>query len=64
MANPAERIVLVGDFNAFEVSDGYVDVIGSIVGSPAPASEVVLAGADLVNPNLVNLTTFVPPTNR
>ncbi len=64
VANPAERIVLVGDFNAFEVSDGYVDVIGSIVGSPAPASEVVLAGADLVNPNLVNLVTFVPPSNR
>ena len=64
VANPAERVVLVGDFNAFEVSDGYVDVIGSIVGSPAPASEVVLAGADLVNPNLVNLTTFVPPANR
>jgi uncharacterized protein len=63
-ANPNERIVLVGDFNAFEVSDGYVDVMGTIVGAPAPASQVVVASPDLVNPNLVNLTTFVPPSNR
>jgi hypothetical protein len=54
-ANPEERIVLVGDFNAFEFSDGFVDVMGTVRGAPAPADQVVLATTDLVNPNLFNL---------
>lgn len=41
-ANPAERIVLVGDFNAFEVNDGYVDVMGITTGQPAPQDQVIL----------------------
>ena len=36
-ANPAERIVSVGDYNAFQFSDGFVDVMGAIQGTPAPA---------------------------
>jgi uncharacterized protein len=54
-ANPNERLVVVGDFNAYEFNDGYVDVMGSIIGAPAPASQVLLAGADLVNPNLTRM---------
>ncbi|MDE2408457.1 MAG: endonuclease/exonuclease/phosphatase family protein [Xanthomonadaceae bacterium] len=41
VANPAEKIVLVGDFNAFPFNDGYVDVMGIITGHPAPESEVI-----------------------
>jgi uncharacterized protein len=55
VANPAERIVVVGDFNAFEFSDGFVDVMGTVLGTPAPANEVVLASADLVTPDLVRM---------
>jgi uncharacterized protein len=55
VANPNERIVVLGDFNAYEFNDGYVDTIGSILGAPTPATQVLLAGADLVNPNLVRL---------
>ena len=40
-ADPAERIVLVGDFNAFEFNDGYVDVLGVIKGDPAAADQVL-----------------------
>ena len=58
-ANPGESIVLVGDLNAFAVNDGYVDVIGTILGSPTPAEQVVLASPDLVEPNLQNLVTTV-----
>ena len=64
IAAPAERILLVGDFNAFEFSDGYVDVIGTIKGTPAPASTVVTPTADLVTPDLVNLVEWVPPAQR
>jgi hypothetical protein len=63
-AAPAERIVMVGDFNAFAFSDGYVDVIGTIKGTPAPSDEVVLASFDLVNPDLVNLVETVPADQR
>jgi uncharacterized protein len=54
-ANANERIIVLGDFNAYEFNDGYVDVLGSIIGNPTPATQVTLAGADLVNPNLTRL---------
>ena len=40
-ANPDEKIVLVGDFNAFEFNDGYVDVMGIIRGDAAPEDQVL-----------------------
>jgi uncharacterized protein len=39
--NPTERIVVLGDFNAFDFSDGYVDVMGTLKGNPAPANQVL-----------------------
>jgi len=62
--DPGERIVLVGDFNAFEFSDGYVDSIGTIKGTPAHPDTVVLASSDLVNPDLVDLVDAVPAEQR
>ena len=56
-SNSNEALILVGDFNAFEFNDGYVDVIGTILGSPTPAANVVLASTDLVNPNLTRLVS-------
>ena len=53
--DPTANIISVGDYNAFEFSDGYVDMIGTIKGTPTPASLVVLASPDLVNPNLADL---------
>lgn len=40
-ADPARNIVLVGDFNAFEFNDGYVDVLGVIKGEPAAEDQVI-----------------------
>ncbi len=39
--DPAEKIVLVGDFNAFEFNDGYVDVMGVIRGDEAAEDQVL-----------------------
>ena len=58
-ANPNERILLVGDFNAFQFSDGVVDVIGTIKGTPAPKDSVLLASEDLVNPDLYDLVDMI-----
>jgi uncharacterized protein len=54
-ADPTIRIISVGDYNAFQFNDGYLDVIGAIKGVPAPAANVVLATSDLVNPDLTDL---------
>lgn len=53
------RLVVVGDFNAFQFTDGYVDVIGQIKGDFEP-SDNLLSGPDLVDPNLINLVDLLP----
>lgn len=63
-ADPDEHIVAVGDFNAFQFNDGYVDVIGTIKGTPTPSNMVVLASSDLVNPDLIELVDQAPLDQR
>ena len=63
-ADPNAKIISVGDYNAFQFSDGYVDMIGTIKGDPTPAANVVLASGDLVNPNLTDLVDTYTPDQR
>ncbi len=63
-ADPQARIIVVGDFNAFDVNDGYVDTMGTVEGNPTPADQVVLASSDLVDPNLTDLQTTLPEDQR
>ncbi len=58
-ANPTIPMIVVGDYNAFQFTDGFVDVVGQIRGEVDPADNL-LSGPDLVNPNLTNLSTTVP----
>lgn len=62
--NPGERIVVLGDFNAFEVNDGYVDVFGTVRGRPAASDQVVRATRDRVMPDLTTLLGLLPATER
>jgi hypothetical protein len=64
VADPNERIVALGDFNAFQFNDGYVDSMGTIKGTPTPADQVVLASSDLVNPDLIGLSDSLPQDER
>ena len=66
IANPIERIVLVGDFNAFEFNDGLGDSMEVIAGAPPPDNETAVPGdgVDLVNPDLDNLFDTPPPAER
>jgi uncharacterized repeat protein (TIGR01451 family) len=59
-----ENLVLVGDFNSHQFNDGYVDVIGTIKGMPAPSDQVLLGSPDLVNPNLAVLVDTLPAAQR
>ena len=63
-ADPNENILSIGDYNAYQFSDGYVDVMGTVEGAPTPSDQVVLASGDLVNPNLTDLTDSAPPEER
>lgn len=63
-AHPEERIISVGDYNAFPFNDGYVDVMGTIEGRPAPPDAVLLASDDLVNPDLTNVVDLLPAAER
>ena len=65
-----QKIVLVGDFNSFDVNDGYVDVMGITTGHPAPATEVIdwmdspLSPANGGTPLVVGNTLIEDPEER
>lgn len=61
-ADPAERIVLSGDFNAFQFNDGYNDLIGILKGKPDP--NVVSPSKTIFNTGLLDLVDFIDPKNR
>ena len=63
LADPNVRLLVVGDFNAFEFTDGYVDVVGQIRGVVDPIMNL-LSGPDLVTPDLENLVESLPPEQR
>jgi len=50
---PDTPFVVTGDFNAFQFTDGYVDVMGQITGDIVPGDSL-LPGTDEVDPNLFN----------
>ena len=64
VAEPNRRIVLVGDFNAFQFSDGYVDVMGIITGNPDPNGAIHHGTIDVVNPNLTDQIGSLPAPER
>jgi hypothetical protein len=53
-AHPGVPVISVGDYNAFEVNDGYVDVLGIIRGGQAPAEQVVDWSALGLDANMVS----------
>jgi predicted extracellular nuclease len=60
---PEAPLVVLGDFNAYEFTDGYVDVVGQIRGWFDPAASL-LSGPDLVDPDLTEEIERLPPGER
>ena len=54
------KLLVTGDFNAFQFTDGYVHVLGQIMGTPANASQAQIPGTDLVEPDLTNAILSLP----
>ena len=62
-ANPDVHLVVTGDFNAYQFTDGYVDPVGQISGNFDP-SENLLSGPDLVDPDLTNQVLGLPANEQ
>lgn len=63
-AIPNINLVVTGDFNAFQFTDGYVHVLGQIIGAPADASQAQIPGTDNVNPDLINKVLSLPASEQ
>ncbi|MFV2073010.1 MAG: endonuclease/exonuclease/phosphatase family protein, partial [Thermoanaerobaculales bacterium] len=63
ITNPDTPLVVTGDFNAFQFSDGFVDVMGQITGDLDPDG-ALLPGTDEVDPNLFNEIFALPQAER
>ncbi len=66
-ADPSIYLVVTGDFNAFEFTDGYVDAVGHIRGDFDPLDELICSTntcADLVEPDLSNQISNLPSASR
>jgi len=55
---------LVGDFNAFEFSDGVTDVMNTVKGTPTPKDQVMYWSEDLVPQDLINIIERINPVQR
>jgi predicted extracellular nuclease len=63
-ADPDELLVLLGDFNAFEFNDGFVDSMGIIRGDAAAVGTVFNHVTSPVTRPLTNLAELMPETER
>jgi predicted extracellular nuclease len=63
-ANPGERIILLGDFNAFEFNDGYTDSMGVITGREAAPGEVLNYVDSPITVPLTNMASLTPEADR
>ncbi|MGE5357526.1 MAG: lamin tail domain-containing protein [Bacteroidales bacterium] len=59
-----EHVVSVGDYNAFDVNDGYVDVMGLLKGTEVGPSLVTLWSPSPVTPPLLDLSDLASTDER
>ncbi len=57
-----KNLIVLGDFNAFEFSDGYVDVVNQISGQPSLGAQIEVQ--PIVEPPMSKLSELLPPTER
>ncbi|HEY6391565.1 MAG TPA: lamin tail domain-containing protein, partial [Bryobacteraceae bacterium] len=58
------NLISIGDYNAFQFSDGYADVVGVVKGTPVPANTVVVPPMTITNPPLTDLIDTAPADQR
>ncbi|AIF47341.1 lamin tail domain-containing protein [Dyella japonica] len=63
-ANPWQPLLVVGDFNAYQFSDGWVDMVGLIAGKYKDSENQLKLGKNIVSPALWNAVESVPKNDR
>ena len=61
--DPDIRLVVTGDFNAFQFTDGFADVLGVLTGNLDPLG-AEFPGSDLIDPDLTNEVLSLPAEER
>ena len=59
-----EPLVVLGDFNAYPFTDGWVDVVGAIAGTYDDSANQLDLGGNIVRPALWNAVQSVPSNDR
>ncbi|HJU41009.1 MAG TPA: Calx-beta domain-containing protein [Tahibacter sp.] len=59
-AHPGVPFAVVGDFNAYQFTDGWTDVVGLMAGTYDDAANLLDLGANIVSPTLWNAVTSLP----
>ena len=59
-----EPLVVLGDFNAYPFTDGWVDVVGAIAGTYDDSANLLNLGGNIVTPALWNAVESVPENDR
>lgn len=57
-------LLVVGDFNAYEFSDGFTDVVGLVSGKYKDSENLLKLGQNIVKPALWNAVDSVPENDR
>ncbi len=64
-AQPNRPLLVIGDFNDYQFSDGFVNITGLIAGTYDNNKNVIdLAGGNIVNPPLWNAVTSLPANDQ
>jgi hypothetical protein len=61
---PSQPLLVVGDFNAYQFSDGWVDVVGLVSGKYKDSENLLKLGQNIVRPSLWNAVESVPENDR
>jgi len=60
---PNEKLIILGDFNALNISDRFVDVLGIVKGSPSQLNQAYTS-SDLIQRDLFDLSLQIPIEKR
>ncbi len=60
---PDKKLIILGDFNALNISDRFVDVLGIIKGAPSQLNQKYIS-SDLIQRNLFDISLQIPIEKR
>ena len=63
-ANPMIVMAVLGDLNSFEFNDGVNDMVGTLTGNTASATQVIRPNTNVVSPQLTELSSALLPASQ